>query len=81
MYPSYSQAVGMSEGVSVKAGESQEVSEEKHQAAEVKVQQVEEDLQPQLDLAKHDVNTLRDMNRYISDSLTVIDRWVRVYMH
>lgn len=71
----------MSEGVSEKAGDSQMVSEEKHQTAEVKVQQVEEDLQPQLDLAKHNVNTLRDMNRYISDSLTVIDRCACVLVH
>ncbi|XP_071537849.1 laminin subunit alpha isoform X2 [Panulirus ornatus] len=66
-------AVVMSEGVSDQALQSQADSEEKHTLAEVRVQQVEVELYPQLMQAQEDVLTLKDMNLYISDTLAFID--------
>lgn len=63
----------MSVGVTDQAVESQESSEAKHSLARTRMQQVEKDLQPQLAHAEADVRTLRDMNQYTNDTLTLID--------
>lgn len=44
--------------------------------AELRSQQVESELQPQLAQAERDVRTLRDMNTYISDTVVVIGRLI-----
>lgn len=47
--------------------------------AELRSQQVESELQPQLAQAESDVRTLRDMNTYISDTVVVIGRSVQSF--
>lgn len=65
-------ALELSGGVSDDAVVSQRKSEEKYEMAELRSQQVESELQPQLAQAESDVRTLRDMNTYISDTVVVI---------
>ncbi|XP_042212496.1 laminin subunit alpha-like isoform X1 [Homarus americanus] len=67
------QAVEKSEGLSDQALVSQTQSEEKSGSAEVRAQQVEKELRPQLTQAQLDVSNLKDMNLYISDNLAVIE--------
>ncbi|XP_050725715.1 laminin subunit alpha-like isoform X5 [Eriocheir sinensis] len=66
-------AVEMSVGVTDQALESHERSEVKYSLAETRMQQVKQDLRPQLENAEADVRTLRDMNRYTNDTLTFIN--------
>lgn len=63
----------MSAGVTDQAVESHERSEAKYSLAETRMQQVKQDLRPQLEHAEADVRTLGDMNRYTNDSLTFIN--------
>ncbi|XP_069958976.1 laminin subunit alpha isoform X2 [Cherax quadricarinatus] len=71
-------AVEMSEGVSGQAVESQANSEEKYGLAEVRVQQVNRELRPQLMQAQADVRALKDMNQDISNSLVIMNSELKI---
>lgn len=69
------QAVNMSGGVTDEASESHATSEIKNREAAARMQDVKQDLRPQLERAEANVGILRDLNQYTNETLAFIDKW------